>query len=302
MITWSVSVCESQSCFEDETSRETFARILEDLEPQHQWSHFMRETLLEICKGNIVALGAKIERWKATYARNNLILCSWLDFCKTSEMSQNEYENAVRLCLSIGLTSIQKASKDLVEGVFLKWLDKEKLSDNNENPLQILTRQSLYGSMWVIPYLWELYQWLSTQQTSYNISEDQAKMLTIRAMLDEENREYFDYTLWTKVKVGVNHYLQGAGRESECLCDDVRFIDLISVSYGTHETHGKLLSILFEMIDDYNAILGRQSDAIEIPETSWDSLQLQPFVPYPGTSVSIEKIEYSGISLFGGNL
>ena len=298
IIQWSVSICRLQSCFDDDVDKEVFVSLLEDLEPHDQWTEFMKSALLLSCNGFPNVLDDVIGQWKREYAQDNQVLISWLINCQAAQQPEEKtYYVSQTLSIALSLDPEVTAGVDPIETAFTRRLNAEEIPKVQKEFVKIMTQRSLYGTMWVIPYVWGLYEWLTSEVTDYNTSEGDMKRLTIGAII-EDSKAVDDYygRLWSKVKVGVNHYFREKGEKgTERFHDDISIIDLISVCYPTHKAEGKLVTTLHEMIDDYNKILGRTSDSATslAPLFSWSDAQIQTLTVYQGSVISVNQIDAS---------
>jgi hypothetical protein len=78
--------------------------------------------------------------------------------------------------------------------------------------------------VWVLPGLFEFYEWVTRELSETPVTEDQAQSVTLGTMLENtkqtEQGEYYR-KLWVRVKTGVNMFVafdQNADQIDEILC------------------------------------------------------------------------------------
>lgn len=151
-------------------------------------------------------------------------------------------------------------------------------------------------SLWVLPYVWELYQYISDQMNFYDLTVQQVKSLSIgtylenlRKQVDYSTYEYY-YKSWVKIRIGITSYFEENAMAP--LDDSCCIYDIISVCHSNEIRFGLLVDTMKGIIKRYQEQISNSPGRQTILLNNHNQLvNLDEFIGF--SSIDIDDSIYS---------
>ena len=242
---WIDMIIKRESAADSETLS-IVADIVGNCQPRERWIQFSLNLLLKadssLEKGGVIL---RIRQWRSDQCSEHGILVPWLDECELQSENDNIFQEDFSLQNCLNISNLSRIHEDPIALVAANIWNLDKL---------------IY--IWVLPYMWQFYVWLTNEMTNYVIETDSIKSLSIGQVIENcKKRPEQEYckdlvSLWIKMKVGIQRYTTNPARTGFNVVDESTSVwDLISTydSDGTH--NGVLIDLMVEMLTVCKRIL-----------------------------------------------
>ena len=257
----------TDSIFGKDVSCQETQRIIIDVvhnrKPRMAWINYTRRLFLQpnVSEG-VESLSEIIQQWRIKNCEENLILKKWLEDCKVQDESKL-VDFAFQSCLNISRSS--NADEDPIT-----------LTDSfsNDSAFSFVGGLDKLMCIWVLPYIWEFYQWLTEEMNSYKIDVNDVRTLKIGQMMESckkksDPKYYSCCVLWAKLKIGTRQYISTSGHSKglDKVDEETSVWNLVSTCNQSETQNGILIDIMEAILKDCKPILdgsdGRTSDEVQ---------------------------------------